>query len=367
MVRRGSRLGKLLRGAAPILAMLLAVGDAAAQTPICADLQGQYVSLLQRDSEFRRGSGQGMLQMEQVSRDLANAQMAARRGNCNRFLFFGPRPSAECPAINVAIRRLQQQLAQMRNRNGGGGFFGRSTDTEQARLREWLSQYGCDVPSLGGGLRTICVRRCDGYYFPISFSTSRQQMQRDEAVCQSMYAEAGQAELFAHTFHDDIANAVSIRGERYGDNYWAFLFRDHFSPTCSSQLKVGIAALGIRYWTANPRRAERMGAVTGPIVAEARVPMPNLRPADLQQDPETIANRAGRLAVAPYVPEDQRIEVAVSAGGLRHVGDAYYVDLFDPSRPPVVEVTHRGPLGFDLIASAMAAEPDRTGAVAQRP
>ena len=71
-------------------------------------------------------------------------------------------------------------------------------------------QYGCDVPQLGG-LRTICVGACDGYYFPISFSTSRQHLAKDAEVCQSMYAEAGQAELFAHTTNRDVADAVVDR------------------------------------------------------------------------------------------------------------------------------------------------------------
>ncbi|MEX2318272.1 MAG: hypothetical protein WD626_00365, partial [Bauldia sp.] len=74
-------------------------------------------------------------------------------------------------------------------------------------------------------------------------------------------------------------------------------------------------------------------------------------------DPETIANRRGQLAVAPYVAEEERTMVAAGGRGMRLVGDPYYAALFDPTKPYVEPPVHRPPLGFDLIGSAMAAMP----------
>ena len=327
-----------------------AVAPAAAQSPICVDLQSQYLAAFGA-TQRTVGVGQRLLDMDKLSRELANAQMAARQGNCNRFLFFGPRPSPQCPAIMATMGRLQQQLAQMR---GSRSLFAVSPEQERDRLRGWLFQNGCDIPQPGGGQRTICVRTCDGYFFPISYSTSRQQVSRDAAVCQSMYAADGQAELFSHTTNRDIADAQSVSGQRYGSQPYAFLFRQAFFGACASQLKDGIAALGERYWSARPRPDAAPQAAS---VARVVVPMPNMRPVNRQEDPETIANRRGQLAVAPYVPEEARTMVATGGRGMRLVGDPYYAELFDPTKPYVAPPAHRPPLGFDLIGSAMAAMP----------
>lgn len=361
-----SRMMRRLFGAGVLAVAALAAVPAGAQmmqSPVCLDLQEQYVSLQERDGS-RSGSGQRMLRMDQLSRQLSEAEAAARRGNCNRFLFFGPRASPQCPLINQTIGQLRQQIASLRRGAMGGTFLG-STESERSRLRDWMREYGCSVPG-SGGLRTICVRRCDGYFFPISFSTGRDQMQRDEAVCQSMYGGAGDASIFAYHSSDDVANAVSIRGERYGNAWWAFLYRDHYSPTCASQLKEGLAWLGERALAANPPRPQASLASAVESQPARPMPMPRFRPTDRQQDPETIASRAGKLVFAPYVPVSERpsAAVAVAGSGMRMVGADYYAGLYDPTLPPVEVVEHRGPLGFDLIGAAMAAEADRTGAVA---
>ena len=44
--------------------------------------------------------------------------------------------------------------------------------------------------------RTLCVRLCDGYYFPVSFSTLPNHFQRDAEQCQSQCAAP--AELYYH-------------------------------------------------------------------------------------------------------------------------------------------------------------------------
>jgi hypothetical protein len=321
---------------------------AVAQSPLCADLQSQYVAALGTMPERTVGIGQRLLDMEKLSRELANAQMAARQGNCNRLLFFGPRPSPQCPAIMAAVGRLQQQIAQLR---GTRSLFAISPEEERDRLRGWLMQNGCDVPQ-AGGMRTICVRTCDGYFFPISFSTSRQNAGRDAAICRAMYAADGQAELYMHVTNRNIGDAQSLSGRRYGDQPYAFLFRQAFFSTCAGQLKDGIAALGARYQEARGTRGARPARAA--VAGASHFPMPNMRPVDRHEDPETIANRKGLLAVVPYVAEDERMTIAAAARVTRRVGDPYYAELFDPAKPYVEPPAHRPPLGFDLIGSAMA-------------
>ena len=68
-----------------------------------------------------------------------------------------------------------------RNWTDGGGFGGFDDDERPAR---------------GGSLRTVCVRLCDGYYFPISFSTSRERLAQDSKTCESRCGSEGR--LFVH-------------------------------------------------------------------------------------------------------------------------------------------------------------------------
>jgi hypothetical protein len=91
-----------------------------------------------------------------------------------------------------------------------------------------------EVPQqVGGTYRTLCVRTCDGYYWPISFRTVRSRFDEDERTCQRM-CPAAQVVLYAHRNPgEDVAQAVSLSGQSYSDMPNAFLYRKQFSPTCS--------------------------------------------------------------------------------------------------------------------------------------
>ena len=52
---------------------------------------------------------------------------------------------------------------------------------------------------MGGTFRTICVRSCDGYYFPISFATTADHFRDDEQTCQRMCPAA---EVRLYTYHN---------------------------------------------------------------------------------------------------------------------------------------------------------------------
>jgi hypothetical protein len=72
--------------------------------------------------------------------------------------------------------------------------------------------------------RTVCVRTCDGYYWPISFSTTRGQLFDDEAQCQAS-CEGG-ARLFFHANPGGgMADAVDLEGRAYTQLASAFLYR----------------------------------------------------------------------------------------------------------------------------------------------
>jgi hypothetical protein len=86
---------------------------------------------------------------------------------------------------------------------------------------------------LAGTYRTLCVRTCDGYYFPISYSTVPGKFADDERLCQRL-CPAAEAVLYSHRNPgEDVAQAVSASGRPYTDLPTAFGYRKQYNPACS--------------------------------------------------------------------------------------------------------------------------------------
>lgn len=98
--------------------------------------------------------------------------------------------------------------------------------------------------SIGGGAgqfgnlpfatyRTVCVRLCDGYYFPVSFSTLPNHFQRDAELCQSKCAAP--VELYYHQNPGaSMEQALSMKAqEPYPKLKTAFRYRKEFVQGCS--------------------------------------------------------------------------------------------------------------------------------------
>jgi hypothetical protein len=84
-----------------------------------------------------------------------------------------------------------------------------------------------------GTFHTVCVRTCDGYYFPISYSTVPSHFADDQRVCQR---ECPAAEATLYAFRnpgEDMTQAMSLNGQPYTALPAAFQYRKQFTPTCS--------------------------------------------------------------------------------------------------------------------------------------
>jgi Protein of unknown function (DUF2865) len=100
---------------------------------------------------------------------------------------------------------------------------------------------------ISGTYRTICVRLCDGYYFPVSFSTLPEHFDRDADACQSKCAAP--VELYYHPTPGSgsmstptsgsaptggVEQALSHKTKQvYSTLKVAFLYRNKFLPGCS--------------------------------------------------------------------------------------------------------------------------------------
>lgn len=84
----------------------------------------------------------------------------------------------------------------------------------------------------GGHYRTVCVRLCDGYYFPISNVARRQDFYRDAKACSARCGEQGK--LFYQSSSDqDMSELVDLQGRNYNKLSTAFIYRKKLVDGCS--------------------------------------------------------------------------------------------------------------------------------------
>ena len=190
------------------LAML--VVGAEAQT--CFTMQAEMMHLQSRGVGGTGDRARYERAYREQANVLARTEMRARNAGCFGGGFFLFRRAADpvCNMLVPKLRDMQDNLAQldhMRRR-------GRNDNSYRIReLQGMMNARGCDLPGGGfespggtftfepdyysgdGTFRTLCVRTCDGYYFPISFSTTSEHFPADAQSCTAMCPGA-EARLF---------------------------------------------------------------------------------------------------------------------------------------------------------------------------
>jgi hypothetical protein len=182
-----------------------------------------------------------------------------------------------------------------------------------------------------GTYRTLCVRTCDGYYFPISQSTVPNQFAHDERSCQRL-CPATETILFTHRPGEDVARAVSVGGRLYSELPTAFNYRKRFDATCSCR-QPG------QSWADALRQVDDPTVERGDVVVtEERAKQLSL-PRELQGKPVSPAPgkpapvrssvSAAPIAPAgpaaePAPPSEQPVEEDRSKRKVRPVGPAFY-------------------------------------------
>lgn len=79
--------------------------------------------------------------------------------------------------------------------------------------------------------RTLCVRLCDGFYWPISFATTREAFGRDAQKCESSCGAP--VRLFAYRNPGGTPeDMVDVKGQPYSRLRTAFLYRTEYDAAC---------------------------------------------------------------------------------------------------------------------------------------
>ena len=305
---------------------ILAPGDPAlAQS--CRELSAAMAQL-QRGGGLSPEAARYERAIREQTRVLAQAERQARQASCSGggFLFFRRKPQPVCQSLVPKIRKMQANLAELRrqrdraNRAAGGSSASRA---QVHRIRELMRLQRCNFASRfawlrgedvfvgevlpsSGRYRTLCVRTCDGYYFPISFSTNRSRFPADEAMCENMCPGA-EVRLFYHNTSGESETMVSLAGDAYSDLPNAFRYREVYDKTCSCRIGP-------------PLRYTDLAAQGQPERRQAQVPRPVPRSAP-GTDPETILNRFGNFIPRAVAANDT---LTGQAGSVRIVGPEYW-------------------------------------------
>lgn len=161
-----------------------------------------------------------------------------------------------------------------------------------------------------GQYRTMCVRSCDGFFFPISSNTSSSSFERDELACQLM-CPGTETNLFFHRSRDqESEDMISYRGgQAYTSQPYAFSYKTRSGPkseACSCNMSAFHAEMARRERVLKER--EENGDVENASTAGLTiVPVDRI---DRGEDPETISNLAGKLT-----DEDVQAITSVSRTG----------------------------------------------------
>lgn len=268
-----------------VASFVRSIGRPAALAPVCAlgvlfGLVSPGPALAQTEQDYRcmqlqqelaaaRGGGGNAAELANLDQQIAQqdrifqgTQAAMDDSGCyERLLIFGRalKRNPKCLNMNARVEDARRQLARLQEQRSslqrGGG-----NKRRQAELQQALRHNGCTgAPQSGGGLfdffgggrereefqtpiyrsinpngryQSVCVRLCDGYYYPVSYSTYGSQLARDADQCQSSCAAP--AELYVYRNPgQEIEQAISLSGSAYMDLPVALRYRKEFVQGCS--------------------------------------------------------------------------------------------------------------------------------------
>jgi len=241
--------------------------DQSVSNPVCLRLEGQLAAIDRgaadpaRLDQIKRAEDAVAKQQADLDRTVAQSRRQGCEGIGGFFaLFTGQSP--QCGPLNSQIQqmrgsldRMMSDLEQLKNGNSDQagqrraliGQLAQNNCGPQYRAAAAQAGPGGFLDAIFGGtilnpggdgapsgtFRTVCVRTCDGYYFPISYSTVPNRFADDQRSCQRL-CPATEAMLYSYRNPgEDISQAVSVSGQAYTALANAFLYRRQFTASCS--------------------------------------------------------------------------------------------------------------------------------------
>lgn len=252
----------------------LAGGNAAAQNTSqrCQELEQRLVSEWQRGNNPQDAVVRLDQQLETFQRERRQLEVEAERRECyEEFFIFGKslKRTESCIQLDRDIERLRRDISNLRQqrdsltnsaqrrtrrddlvaelaRNGCGDNYKREYqarrgpdsffslwEDEDTSFDRGYANVPPDQSALPfASYRTMCVRLCDGFYFPVSFSTLGSRFGEDEAKCKQQCAAPADLYVYKNP-GEDVEKMVSLTGQPYNDLQNAWRHRKEYIKGCS--------------------------------------------------------------------------------------------------------------------------------------
>ena len=238
-------------------------------SPVCGRLEGQLASINNGNPADNARAAQIKQAEDAVARQQADLDRAVADGHkqgCEGtgFLSLFSSLSPQCGPVTQRIQQMRGNLDRMMSDLQALKSGSNSQDDQRRAVLGQLAQNNCGAQYtaaanaaggprgffdalFGGGnvvnpsgdgapagtFHTVCVRTCDGYYFPISYSTTPSHFPDDQRACQRE-CPATEATLYAfRNPGEGMEQAMSINGAPYTALPTAFQYRKQYTPTCS--------------------------------------------------------------------------------------------------------------------------------------
>ena len=317
------------------LVFVLDVSDAYAQSRNCQALANTLASI-ERSGDFG-DLGDVRRQTRELEREVQRAESKYVRDGCNAAAKRGERLTSACRTQARVVIRAREALEEASSQAQTGAAIAQQ---REAILQE-MARFNCSSRSRAGvterdrgnlfdqlfdmfdgvdtrgdefagyagyeTVRTVCVRKVDGYYWPVSYSTLVAYAPNDLTACMEQ-CPGMDVDLY---YYDNPGQGpeqmINLQGQRYVDLPTAFAYRSTYDTANSCKPKVNYGAIGlvamddgsnramITYGEAtfplpmrDPRRQSQVTVVQAATVAYVDVPLPRPRPAAPGEEPKPV-------------------------------------------------------------------------------
>lgn len=155
----------------------------------------------------------------------------------------------------------------------------RPSSSRRTTAKVALAAHTGSLPRNGGAYRTVCVRLCDGYYWPIGFASDSADLARDNAKCEQSCSMP--AKLYYAPMPSEASELIDLNGQPYTRLGTAFQYRVTYNASCKCRAHP---------WEAEAQAMHRVYATSEPASVQeenARQAAAQLREMSAAPVPET--------------------------------------------------------------------------------
>ena len=254
--------------------------DAFAQVNYCQKLSASLRSL-ERNKDYRSYK-RNSATYQKAAKELKQQESLFVRGGCQRQLNAGQKLSSQCRTLAKRILKARPKVERLKNSVETGQLIARKRE----QILQQIAARGCNSRNSNSRLtitnkrnnqgpqtlfdilfgnkdieiradddfamqtnlptiRTVCVRSCDGFFWPISFSTIPEYLYEDAEQCQ-IEGKGADVELYYYRNPGEtIEEMVSISGVPYKSSPNAFRYKDEYDRSCTikKQTNLGFVTL----------------------------------------------------------------------------------------------------------------------------